>query len=265
MRRFVFLFACCGAFFPGSAGAQRSDILPCAPENALAAEIQALDEQGIFTLKEGYRLRLAQIVWPDHLEAASRQALVARLWASLQGQIITWKPAAGPDRWGVTPAHFFIRESVDGPPAFWLQAGLAEAGLAPVWPSPVSGACFATLERHEAEAIRARRGYWAPRAQTARHRAIEAAREDHAGRKIAGLWRVRSIRAWRTMHFVNFMPSFRGGPSLGLTRKQMTQLGEAGRDPTAWKGKRLIARFIVGGAGLSRLRVETIDHIGLVD
>lgn len=239
--------------------------LPCEPEGALRTEIAGHDEDGIFTITEGYRIRLANIIWPDHLEPGQRQLLASQLDAAMKEQEISWKPAAGPDRWGVTPAHLFLKEKGGMLQPFWLQGGLVEAGILPGWPDQPNSPCWTRLKEHEAVAIKARKGYWAPRAQAARHRTLEASREAHAGRKIAALWRVRSVRPWRSMHFVNFVPSFRGGPSIGLTRKQMTLLSEAQKNPAQWQGKWIIARFLVGTAGLSRLRVESIDHIGPVD
>lgn len=240
-------------------------LVPCDPEGAIVTEIVAHDADGVFRITEGYRIRLANIIWPDHLEPGQRAQLSGQIAAAIKDQRITWKPAAGPDRWGVTPAHLFLAEKEGGLAPFWLQAGLVEAGIVAAWPDAQNAACWKQLAGHEAIAIKARRGYWAPRAQSARHRTIEAAREAHAGRRIAAIWRVKSIRPWRTMHFVNFVPSFRGGPSIGLTRKQMSLFDDAQRSPLQWQGKWVVARFIVGAGGLSRLRVESIDHLGPID
>lgn len=264
--RFVSKFAALAAgLASGGASIAAEPALPCDADAAIPTEITAHDHDGVFRIAEGYRIRLANIVWPDHLEPGQRSALSATLDAALKDQRISWKPAAGPDRWGITPAHLFIREAEGTLPPFWLQAGLVEAGLLPAWPEPQNSACWTRLAAHEASAIKARRGYWAPRAQSARHRTIEAGREAHAGRRLVAIWRVKSVRPWRSMHFVNIVPSFRGGPSIGLTRRQMTLLGDANKNPTLWQGKWIVARFIVGAGGLSRLRVETPDHIGPID
>lgn len=244
--------------------------LPCDAEGAVETTIAGHDADGIFSLPEGYRLRLANIIWPDHLETGRRGELSTRLSEALKDQNVSWKPVAGPDRWGITPVNLFIREKNGALAPFWLQAGLVEAGLVATWPEPLHAACWTRLAAHEAIAIKARRGYWAPRAQSARHRAIAANPEAHAGQRLAALWQVKSVRPWRSMHFVNFMPSFRGGPSIGLTRRQMVNFGEAkktdpGKDPLLWPGKWIVARFIIGSRGLSRLRVESIGHIGLVE
>ena len=248
-----------------SGTAEAALLLPCDPEGAIATEIIAHDAEGVFRISEGYRIRLANILWPDHLEPGQRAEITGQIATALKDQKITWKPAAGPDRWGVTPAHLFLTEKEGGLAPFWLQAGLVEAGITAAWPDPQNSTCWKQLTGHEAIAIKARRGYWAPRAQSARHRTVESDREAHAGRRIAALWRVKSVRPWRTMHFVNFVPSFRGGPSIGLTRKQMSLFNDAQKSPTLWQGKWIVARFIVGTGGLSRLRVETTDHIGPID
>lgn len=239
--------------------------LPCEAEGAIKTEITGPDAEGTFQLAEGYRVRLANIIWPDHLEPGRRNALTSMISAALQNQHVSWKPAAGPDRWGITPVHLFVQEKDGTLAPFWLQAGLVEAGIVPFWPDPAHADCLKRLAGHEAVATRHRRGYWAPRAQAARHRVIAAAPEVHAGRRIVARWQVKSVKAWRSLHFVNFMPSFRGAASLALTQKQVTQLTGAGRNPSLWTGKWIVARVIVGGAGLTRLRVETIDHIGVVE
>lgn len=239
--------------------------LPCAPEGALPLVIERIGEDGVIPISDGLSLTLANIVWPDHLEPAARGDLVARLKSASAGQRLSWKPAAGPDRWGHVPAHLFVQEPGGALAPFWLQAGLVEAGLAPAWPEPDNSACWALLRTHEGHAIKARRGYWAPRAQTHRHRVIEASRPAHAGRKTVALWRVASVRPWRNLVFVNFAPSFRGAPSLGLTSRQVAQLAETGLAVQDWKGKRIVVRFILGGLGLSRIRIEAPRHLDLVE
>ncbi|HRE20031.1 MAG TPA: hypothetical protein PKW21_03240 [Rhabdaerophilum sp.] len=229
--------------------------------DALKTELVLVDAGGVITLADGFRIRLAGIVWPDHLEPRQRKALAAILERAAVGQTLRWKPAAGPDRWGVTPAHLFIQEPDGGRAPFWLQAGLVENGLTPVWPEGLGKDCLDMLAAHEAIAIRARRGIWAPRAQATRHRMIEAARDAHAGRRMVALWRVRSVKPWRSMHFVNIVPSFRGGPSVGLTRKQVKALVDSGTNPAEWRGRWVVARFVLGSAGLSRIRVESISPV----
>jgi hypothetical protein len=259
----IFVAAVIAATFPAmdrARAATQAAALPCEPADALATEITGPDEDGVIRLKEGFRIRLANIVWPDPLQPRLRESLRATLSNALAGQKISWKPAAGPDRWGVTPAHLFVKEASGDLPPFWLQAGLAETGLVPAWPDP-AGACMDRIAEHEASAIRARRGIWAPRAQAERHRVIQSNPAMHAGRRIVALWRVRSVKPWRSMHFVNIVPSFRGGPSIGLTRKQVTALNAAGKKPADWKGKWILARFVLGPAGLSRIRVETINPV----
>jgi hypothetical protein len=247
------------------APAARPAPLPCDPDGALPMAITAIEADGTIRIGDGLALRLANIVWPDHLEAGRRAHLVARLKAATEGQRVAWKPAAGPDRWGNVPAHLFVQEPDGRLSPFWLQAGMVEAGLVPAWPDPDNAACWQRLAAHERLAITRRRGYFAPRAQAARHRMIETNRQAHAGRPLVATWRVASVRKWRSLVFVNFAPSFRGAPSLGLTGRQVSQLGDSGQNVAAWQGKRIVARFIIGSGGLSRLRVETSRHLGPVE
>lgn len=260
----IFLIALLSLAATGAGGA--STPTPCDAEGATLVKALLHDAEGVFRIDGKERVRLANIVWPDHLEP-HRRANLAKILAESLGEDVemSWKPAAVPDRWGIIPAHLFLREKSGKQPAFWLQAGLVENGFVPVWPDAYDTGCRDRLLRHEAEAIRQRRGYWAPRAQAARHRAIMLAPEAHAGRRLVALWPVRSVRAWRMLHFVNFVPSFRGAPALGLTRKQFAQLQERGNDPENWRGKRIVARVILGAGGLSRLRIEAVDHVATIE
>ena len=236
----------------------------CDPAGAIPAYIQSIADDGTVVLSDNIRLRLANILWPDHLEPKSRLALIDTLRNALRDQKISWKAVLGPDRWGITPANLFISEPDGVDPPFWLQAGLVEKGLVPVWPDQ-PGACLAALEVYERDAIHAHRGYWAPRAQSARHRLIDADRDAHTGRKLAAIWHIKDVRAWRNLHFVNFRSMGRTGPSLSLTSKLVSQLTQAGDAPAHWQGKRLLARVILSPQGTARLRAESIDHLRRLD
>jgi hypothetical protein len=236
----------------------------CEPEGALGFSIGAIAEDGSLFAGDTLRLRLVGIIWPDHLEPRQREQLVTTLKSALAGQHLSWKPAAAPDRWGIIPAHVFVREPGAARP-FWLQAGLVERGLVPVWPHSLSRQCLVALETHERQAIESRRGYWAPRAQARRHLVAERNREAHLGRRMAGLFRVASARTWRGLHFVNFTAAGRPGPSVSLTPSIVGELGQQGVFPSDWRGGRVLVRFVYGPGGLRRLRAETIDHIRKVD
>lgn len=236
----------------------------CEPESALDFSIGTITEDGSLFTGDNLRLRLAGIIWPDHLEPRAREQLVATLKSALADQHLSWKPAAAPDRWGVIPAHVFVREPGAAQP-FWLQAGLVERGLVPVWPQALPHHCLVALEAHERQAIAGRRGYWAPRAQARRHLFAEQNREAHLGRRMAGLFRVASARAWRGLYFVNFTAANWPGPAVSLTQSVVAELGRQGVFPRDWRGGRVLVRFVHGPGGLRRLRAETIDHIRKLD
>ena len=242
----------------------------CEASGALDAEIGAISEDGIITLRDGLLLSLANIVWPDTLEPDLRRRLSAGLMETLRGQRVQWKAASGPDRWGVTPAFLFVQEPPEAGriplPPFWLQAGIVEAGLAPAWPDVPAGACWTTLLAHEATAVVRRRGYWAPRVQNHRLGPIRANPGAHAGRRVVLLWRVASARPWRDLLFLNAAAegragNTRAGLAVSLSERTRNALSTRGVIPGQLEGSRLLTRIIIPAEGLRRARIETADHL----
>jgi hypothetical protein len=218
----------------------------------LAPTAVALD--GTLSTREGQRFRLAGLLWPDALEPGRRAALKAAVEQALHGADLTYKPAAPPDRWGIQPIHLFVVEQGGTRPPFWLQAGIVEAGLAPAWPE-LPDLCWAQLMPFEQEARRAHRSFWAPRAQAARHRALATNPEAHRGRRMVARWKIHSVRKSQILTYVNIVPFFRVGPSLGLTGKQVQQLVKQGQDPAQMTGRFVVVRFVAGANALSRARI----------
>ncbi len=237
----------------------------CTPEGALVTEIGAIAADGTITLKDGLLLRLANVIWPDHLEPGVRDKLAQGLTETLRNQRVSWKPAAGPDRWGIVPAFLFVQEpaTTHQPelPPFWLQAGMVEAGLVPAWPEFSHHDCWATLVEHERIAVQRRRGHWAPRVQAQRLARIGANPAAHAGRRIVVQWRVASARKWRDLVFLNMGRRGTEGASLSLTAATITALTTRGFAPEHLAGQRIIARIAVPGDGLRRARIESAEHL----
>lgn len=235
--------------------------LLCEPEGAQPFALGHIEPDGTLIGAQGERLRLFGLNWPDRLEPGRRDHLRSALQSALAGQRLSLKPAAPPDRWGVAPVHLFVAESAVANP-FWLQAGLVEAGLAPGWPE-LSGPCWSRLMAHERLARRARRGFWAPRAQAARHRAVQGAPQAHLGRPMVARWRVLSTRKSEVLTYVNIVPFFRVGPSLGLTSKQVQAMEKQGCPVAALPGRHVVARFLSGPSGLLRARLAEGDALVL--
>lgn len=256
-----------GIALPIPIGAEAQAVKPsiCALEGALSAEIGAIATDGTITLKEGLLLRLANIIWPDHLEPGIRERLAKGLTETLHGQRVSWKPVAGPDRWGIVPANLFVQEPViaDQPdlPPFWLQAGMLEAGLVPAWPEFPQGDCWETLLGHEGLAVRQRRGHWAPRVQAQRLARIADNPSAHAGRRIVVQWRVASARKWRDLVFLNMGAQQREGAAVSMTPSTISALTQRGLPPESLAGQRIIARIAVPAEGLRRARLESAEHL----
>lgn len=249
----------------GGLKAQAQKPSACAIEGALEADIGAIAPDGTITLKDGLLLRLANIVWPDHLEPGVREKLAKGLTETLRSQRISWKPAAGPDRWGIVPAFLFVQEPsmADQPdlPPFWLQAGMLEAGLVPAWPEFPHLECWKTLLEHEKIAVQRRRGHWAPRVQAQRLARIGTNPAAHAGRRIVVQWRIASARKWRDLVFLNMGQRGSEGASLSLAPATITALTTRGLAPEHLAGRRIIARIAVPGEGLRRARLESAEHL----
>lgn len=263
--RHAALIAGIALLMPDSAGAQALKPSACALEGALAAEIGAIAPDGTITLKEGLLLRLANIVWPDHLESGVRDKLAKGLTETLHGQRVSWKPAAGPDRWGIVPAFLFVQEPMvenqpDLPP-FWLQAGMLEAGLVPAWPEFQHGNCWEILLGHEKIAVGKRRGHWAPRVQAQRLAQIAANPAAHGGRRVVVQWRVSGARKWRDLVFLNIGSRAREGASISLSPATISALTARGLAPDNLAGQRIIARIAVPAEGLRRARLESAEHL----
>jgi hypothetical protein len=254
---------------PSSALAQASvnaasGAAQCQPNGAEPTAIRAINLDGTFLLKDGQIVTLDGLLWPDADTPKSRAALRETLLGALEGAIIAWKPLGPPDRWGHIPAHLFVNEPQTGHAPFWLQVGIAEKGLVPLWPGQMSRECWRILRQAETIAFSNRRGYWAPRAQSFRRWAIRNDPRHHEGRHFVLHAQPQRIRAGRALIFVNLSSSNRHGPTLMLTKTQKDRLTKAGKNPDLWLRQRLMIRFIVPSNGLSRIRIETADHVDLV-
>lgn len=259
LRVFSWLLRLAGSaallLFP--AGAPRAGEAECRPEGAEPAEIAMITPQGGLRLRDGRELRLAHLLPPE--------AGAEHLAGWLSGQDLRWKPAGEPDRWGRIPAHLFLNEPGSREPAFWLQAGLAQQGWAPLWPGRLAPGCLARLLAAERRALIAGRGHWAPETQASLLAELGREGGEAFGRRAALLLRIRSIRDGRLGSFVNFVPSLHGSPALFLTTRQREALRHAQRDPFSWQGKRVLVRFVVPEPGLGRIRIESIDHFLPID
>lgn len=252
----------------GPAAAQGTRISPnigCLPEGSVHATSLEIGEDGVILLDGKHRLRLAGLLWPDAQEGETRKGLTSKITAALADQKLSWRPAGEADRWGIVPAHVFVAEPGGLLPPFWLQGGIVEAGLAPAWPDLIEKPCWTILQQHESRARRAKRGFWAPRAQAARHGRIRQEPAQHQGRRIVALWRISSVKSGRAVTFVNLGKPARGGASLWISQSQKQNFAKAGRDITQWTGKWIITRFVLNEYGLRRIRIETPDHVDILD
>lgn len=237
----------------------------CRPAGAETAEITAVTAQATIRLRDGRELVLAHLLPPEHHPDEAPGDGPNRLAGWLAGQKLSWKPAGEPDRWGRIPANLFLQEPEEREPPFWLQAGLAQNGWAALWPGRMPGACLARLQIAERRALAAARGLWAPEAQAGLLARLGQDPDSAIGKRVVMLLRIRSVRSGRLGSFVNFVPSLHASPSLFLTTRQMEAFRHAQRDPFSWQGKRVLLRFVVPEQGITRIRIEGIDHLLPID
>jgi len=141
---------------------------------------------------------------------------------------------------------------------------MVEAGLVPAWPE-ITGGCWDELVTHEAVAIDQRRGHWAPRLQSRRLAGIEADPSRQAGRRMAVIWTVSEVRRWREIFFLNIRNAARGGPALSASAATISALTRRGLPPESLVNRRVVVRFIVAREGLSRSRLESADHLTVLE
>ncbi len=237
----------------------------CRPSGAEPAEIAMITRQGTLRLRDGRELTLAHLLPFDSTLAEDRESGPGKLRAWLAGQIMSWKPAGEPDRWGRIPANLFLQEPDRREPPFWLQAGLAQQGWAALWPGRMPAACLARLLAAERRALAGARGHWAAGVQAGHLARLGSTPEAAIGERLVVVLRIRSVRSGRLGGFVNFVPSLHGSPSLFLTTRQMEAFRHAQRDPFSWQGKRVLLRFVVPVQGVGRIRIEGIDHLLPID
>lgn len=237
----------------------------CTPAGAKPASTITLKHDGVLHIDGDIRLSLAGVLWPDALEEEARDQLYQSLTNALAGQIISWKPAGTANRWGIMPAYLFVQEKGTTLPPFWLQAGMVEAGLTPAWPNLLEKPCWQALLAHERSAQHKNLGYWASTAQTKRHATINADLAAHQGRHLVARWRVSSVKAGRAVQFINLAEATRNGSALWLSQNQATNFAKIGKNSADWQGKWIILRFVLNEHGFRRIRVETTEHVDILD
>ncbi len=73
------------------------------------------------------------------------------------------------------------------------------------------------------------------------------------------------MRPWREIFFLNISGAGRTGPALSATASTISALTQRGLSPESLARRRVVIRFIVSREGLRRSRLESADHLGVLD
>jgi endonuclease YncB( thermonuclease family) len=226
---------------PPAAAAPLPDFPP-----AGTAEVKALEADATLDLADGRKLRLAGIDLPLH-GSSVRDAQQALSELAL-GKTIELRLAGAPrDRQGRALAQAFVG-------TLWLEGELLRRGFALVHSTPDTRLGVAAMLRIERQARRYRRGLWADPA----YAVIEAG--DAA--KFAGSFRLVSgavATAAKTSRGIvlRFGPEESRALAALIDARALQLCREAGLDPLALPGKRLLIRGFIDG---TRRPLMTVTH-----
>lgn len=225
------------------------------------AAVRAVSPQGDVTLEDGSLVRLSGILWPDASRPAHRLRLRAELDALLIGESLMVERIGAPDRWRRRQAVITRTAPPPGEPSD-IQSHLIAGGLAAHWPQREAGGCGEAWQEAERQARENRIGIWAPARRRAGRWRLSRQREGQIA-VFEGV--IRSVRAGRQVTFINFEGPRAKIPVWMLSQRQLKVFRNAGLDPAAWAGKRLLVRAHVTGASNSRLLVESPAQIEIID
>ena len=211
-----------------------------------AAQVGAVEADATLALADGRKLRLAGIDLPLS-GALARQAREA-LSGLVLGKEIDLRSAGVPrDRQGRVLAQIFVG-------TLWIEGELLRRGLALVHSTADTRLGVAAMLRLERQARRYHRGLWADPA----YAIIEA--QDTA--KFAGAFRLVTgtvSAAAKTSRGIvlRFGPEDSAALAALIDARALTLCQEAGLDPLALEGKRLLIRGFIDG---TRRPVMAITH-----
>jgi endonuclease YncB( thermonuclease family) len=209
-------------------------------------EVKALEADATLALADGRKLRLAGIDLPLHGPAA-REARQALSELAL-GKTLELRLAGAPrDRQGRVLAQAFVGTQ-------WIEGELLRRGFALVHSTADTRLGVAAMLRIERQARRYRRGLWADPA----YAIVDAG----AAAKAAGSFRLVSgtvAAAAKTSRgiLLRFGPEESGTLAAVIDARALQLCREAGIDPLALTGKRLLIRGFIDG---TRRPLMTITH-----
>jgi hypothetical protein len=79
------------------------------------------------------------------------------------------------------------------------------------------------------------------------------------------IWNVASVRPWREIFFLNIRGAGPARPALSATAATISALTQRGLSPEKLAGRRIVARFIVSREGLRRSRLDSADHLTMLE
>ncbi|QPC43178.1 thermonuclease family protein [Kaustia mangrovi] len=213
----------------------------CALSAQGEAEIAAVVDARTVRLADGRVLRLAGLLGPDQGAASPpktgepREALAGLLRG---GRVLVFPNGSQADRRGRIGAHLFVRR--DGR-LVWVQAALAEAGLARVMPL-ATGACIRPLLALEARARAAGKGLWADTANRVRPAEPPGPLYPLAGSVQIVEGTVATVAPTRARTYLNFGEDWREDFTVAIPAGARGAFEGSAADPARLTGRRIRVR-----------------------
>jgi endonuclease YncB( thermonuclease family) len=232
-------------------------IRPAVAEPAFApggeAQLRDIVDGMTLDLADGRRLRLVGIETPPRgLLAQQAKAALAEL---LSGGTMTLRFAGNSrDRQDRVLAQVYVG-------AVWVQGELLKRGFARVRSTADNRAGIAEMLALERQARRHRRGLWSERTYAVVD-ADEAARFAGTFQLVGGT--VDNIRTASGETFLAFGPDRRSAFTLILAPAALKLCREAGLDPAALAGKRLLVRGFIDGSVRPTMAITHPEQIELL-
>ena len=210
------------------------------------AEVKALEADATLDFADGRKLRLAGVDLPLHGRAA-REARQALSDLALGKTIELRLAGAARDRQGRVLAQAFLG-------TLWIEGELLRRGFALVHSTPDMRLGVAAMLRIERQARRYRHGLWADPAYAVIE-AGDAAKAAGSFRLVSGV--VAAVAKTSRGIVLRFGPEESRALAALIDARALQLCREAGLDPLALAGKRLLIRGFIDG---TRRPLMTITH-----
>lgn len=235
----------------------------CALEQAVPAEIAAIDADLDLLTGDGRRIALAGVEFPvePRLRAEARARLERRL---APGRLVFLALAASaPDRWGRLAGGIFVEGEGGEAPLIFLAETLLREGLGRFRPDPAAFACRNGLLAAEQQGRRAELGLWA----AGEYVVMDAGRPDLLARRqgmvvVEGV--VGGIGDAGGSLYLNFGPRRGADFAVVIWKRNLETFERAGVRPRMLSGRRVRVRGLIDTAYGPRMELISPAQMEIV-